>query len=359
MARVDARGMRASLVGLLAACTASAALLGAPAPASAIIVKLPGGHFLSYAPIAGKAPSALLRRPHDAALSNLDYGGGPVMPSNVNYVIDWQPAGYAGTAFQGSGAQNVINGVAQYFKDLQAASGTSSNSDSVSTQYNDASGDAAAYNSQLAPGGSAALNGAYLDSDALPANGCSEGTYCVTDTQLQTELGQFIAARRLPTDLTHEYFVITPPDMVICFDSGGTECSANAADPGSQASLRLPRRDVALVPFVYAAIPDLDGVNGCDPFYTDGQCATESFVTGSCFYTSSYAEGSTASCRTGTNELITYPDAASGWSTTSSGARSPGGVRRRDRRQAAPATRTRTRHPVPDGERTVARSTRR
>ena len=314
MGRVEHRGVRTGLAGLLAACAATVALLGAPVPASALIVRLPNGHFLSYAPKLGKAPPALPRRPHDATLSNLDYGGGPVMPSNVNYVIDWQPAGYAGAAFQGSGSQNVINGVAQFFKDLQAASGTTANGDSVSTQYNDASGETAAYNSQLAPGGSAALNGAYLDSDPLPANGCSEGTYCVTDGQLQTELGQFIASRRLPTDLTHEYFVITPPSVVVCFDSAGTECSANATDPGSEVFCGYhAESSTTSTPFIYAAIPDTDGINGCDPFYTDGVCATQSFATGQCSYTSSDAEGIDSVVSHEHNESITDPDAASGW----------------------------------------------
>ena len=40
-------------------------------------------------------------RIYDAAFSNLDYSGGPVMPSNTNYTVVWQPSNYGShTAFQ-------------------------------------------------------------------------------------------------------------------------------------------------------------------------------------------------------------------------------------------------------------------
>ncbi len=124
-------GARRTALGVLVAGLALLVVLMAAAPASAIIVKLRGGKILSYEALVGKSPIATAgrARPHDAAFSNLDYSGGPVMPSNVNYVIDWQPSNYAGTGFQGVGSQNVINGVAQFFKDLQSASGSTTNSD--------------------------------------------------------------------------------------------------------------------------------------------------------------------------------------------------------------------------------------
>jgi hypothetical protein len=297
---------------LLAALVVALAGLATAAPASAIIVKLPSGKLLSYEALAGKSPQQsrpLQRRPHDAALSNLDYSGGPVMPSSTNYVIDWEPSNYAGTAHQGAGSQGFAFGVAQFFKDLSAANGTTTNSDSISTQYNDATGDTAAYNTQLGSGGTGA-NGAYLDTDPLPSNGCSEGTYCITDQQLQNELASYISARGLPSgDLTHEYFVLTPPDVVSCFDEAGTQCSGNALDQGSEAFCGYHSASTAPSLVLYANIPDMDGIDGCDPFATVGVCQ----IVGTCAYNATFAEGVLSTVAHEHNESITDPLPNTAW----------------------------------------------
>ena len=78
--RVGRRVALAALASLIAFAVTAAA-------ASAVIVHLPG-KTLSYQP---------LRTAHtltfDKFFSNLDYNGGPVMPSNTNYTIYWQPSG--------------------------------------------------------------------------------------------------------------------------------------------------------------------------------------------------------------------------------------------------------------------------
>lgn len=305
--------MRGGIRGVIVTALVLAGMVLSAAPAAAIIVKLPNGKFLSYEPLIGKSPLAQRARPHDAALSNLDYAGGPVMASNVNYVVDWEPANcvQAGCAHQGTGTQGFVYGVAQFFKDLQAANGATTNSDSISTQYNDSWGHTAAYNSQLGSGGGDA-NGAYLDSDALPQSGCSEGTYCITDAQLQQEVANFVSARGLPADLTHEYFVLTPPIVVTCFDAAGTQCSGNAPDNGSKAFCGYHSATSAASPIVYADIPDLDGVNGCDPFTTVGQCV---FPGGpvNCFYNNNFGEGVISTVAHEHNESITDPLPNSGW----------------------------------------------
>ena len=76
---------RAFLVILLA--TAAFATLASSA--SALIVHLKSGRAVSYQPLRGAASL----RPFDAFFTNLDYHGGPVMPSNTNYVVYWQPSG--------------------------------------------------------------------------------------------------------------------------------------------------------------------------------------------------------------------------------------------------------------------------
>ena len=96
-----ARRHRGARVVLLVIAVA-AVCLGVAAPASAIIVRLSNGHILSYmamvksassggansgsagAPAGGSAQSC---RNCDSIQHSLDYGGGPVMTSNTNYVI--------------------------------------------------------------------------------------------------------------------------------------------------------------------------------------------------------------------------------------------------------------------------------
>src|SRR5207248_7140763 len=147
-------------VGLLACVGALA--VGA-FPASAILIHLRTGKELGYQPISGQGAKST-PGPFDSAFKNLDYSGGPVMPSNTNYTIFWVPSNYSGTAFQtgSTASQNYVNGVNQYFSDLAADHSKSTNADAVSTQYNDASGHTAAYSSTF--------GGTFTDTDPLPSN---------------------------------------------------------------------------------------------------------------------------------------------------------------------------------------------
>ena len=91
----------------------------AAAPAGAVIVKLRGWK-LSYLPV---EPSRAL----EARLSKapLTYHGGPVMSSNANYTVYWDPSGAP------SYPSGYETGIDRYFEDLAADSGQDSNTDSV------------------------------------------------------------------------------------------------------------------------------------------------------------------------------------------------------------------------------------
>lgn len=164
----------------------------------------------------GAAPS-LGVRPFDVFFKNLDYNGGPVMSSNTNYTFYWSPTG---TAAYPAG---YTTGVNRYFEDLAHDSGGIQNVDSVATQYNDASGASAAYSSKFA--------GQLVDTDPYPVNGCTRAPKCLTDEQIRTELAKYIGEHGLPTDLGHEYFVLTPSGVESCFEPAGGACSANSSKP--------------------------------------------------------------------------------------------------------------------------------
>jgi hypothetical protein len=269
-------------------------------PASAILVQSPAGNkMISYRPLIG-SKAATVASIFDAVFSNLDYSGGPVMPSNTNYTIFWDPSNYTGSPFQTSSdpAQDYVAGVNQFFSDLAHDSSLHTNSDSVSTQYNDTNGHAAAYDSTF--------GGSFTDTDPLPDNGCpaSPGDVCLTDAQIQSELDQFLSAHSLPRDLTHEYFLLTPPGVASCLDAAGTMCSPKAA--GNPVFCAYHNNSTTSVSFVYANIPDSDGIRGCDPYVTF--CPP-----GLCDYPNSYADGVLSGVSHEHNESITDPQPNDAW----------------------------------------------
>ncbi len=237
------RGAPGWRAGLAAAAAAAVLLAGAPG-AAALIVTPPGGHAVSYLPLRGAAP-----RPFDAFLANVDYNGGPVMPSNANYTVYWDPSG--GAAYP----SDYRDGVDRFLTDLAADSGGAANVDSVAAQYNDATGNFAAYSSRFA--------GRLNDADPYPANGCSDAPICLTTAQIEAELGRYITAHGLPRDRLHEYFLLTPPGVEGCIDANPTDgCSAGATDPSFCAyhSEGLAGGQ----PFVYANDPYVTGKTICD-----------------------------------------------------------------------------------------------
>jgi hypothetical protein len=247
-------GPRAGLLALLAA---SLLALGASS-ASAVIVHLGDGRPVSYQPLkSAQRLAALSFAPLPAAgTSNLIYHGGPVMTSNTNYTFYWSPSG--ASAYP-AGYQEGVN---RYLEDLAHDSGGQQNVDSVAVQYSNGGGEAVAYDSHF--------GGAILDTNVYPKNGCKKAAICLTDAQLQAELDSYITAHGLPRDLTHEYFLLTPPGVEDCFEATGTECSAGSSAPtycayhGSFAS--------GGGKIVYSNDPYVTGVSGCD----DGEHPNES-----------------------------------------------------------------------------------
>jgi hypothetical protein len=226
---------------LAGALIAALALLGGSA--DAVIVHINGGPTLSYQPLRHARA-----RTFDEVFSNLDYNGGPIMPSNTNYAVYWAPGG---SPEYPTGYQTGLN---RYFKDLAADSGGVENVESVSAQYNDAAGQFARYESTF--------GGALVDTDPYPANGCSAAPICLTDAQLRSELTKFVKSQGLPADLTHEYFLLTPPKVEDCFTSSGAQCSAGAL----KGAYCAYHGDVPLPGgvLVYANDPYVTGNTGCD-----------------------------------------------------------------------------------------------
>ncbi len=201
---------RIRLVCLLTMPVVLACLVWA-AGASAIVLQLPG-LTVGYQPPLGQGAAQTKRASAEA--KQLKYEGGPVMTSNTNYPLYWAPGG------EPAYPAGYISGIDRWFTDLAHDSGNLLNTDSILTQYGDKEGGFANYNSHF--------GGPLIDSDPYPANGCKAAAICLSDEQLRAEIRTYAEGHGLPGDLAHEYFVVTPPGVTICFEGSGHQCSEGA-----------------------------------------------------------------------------------------------------------------------------------
>ena len=235
-------------VALVATLAVAAVALGA-GTAQAVIVTNIDGHRLSLelAPgrtIAAAQPKAAKRGAKPLSNKNVTYHGGPVMASNTNYAIYWDPSG--GSAFPAGYA----SGIDRWFEDLAHDSGGFLNTDSLLVQYG------ANYDSHFGQ--------AIVDTDPYPGSGCTAAAKCLTDEQLQTELRTFVQARGLPEDLEHMYFLLTPTEVASCTDESGRSCSVGTK--GGEYCAYHSYMELAGGAFIiYADIPYTVGLKCGDP----------------------------------------------------------------------------------------------
>jgi hypothetical protein len=197
--------------------------------------------------------------PSSDLLLNMDYNGGPVMPSNTDYMVLWSPGG------REAYPDGYISGIERWFEDLAHDSGGNQNTDSVTAQYQDLTGAFSRY--------ATTFGGVLVDRQPYPAAQCPVNgpvTNCLTDPQIQAELERFVAARGLRKDLSHEYFLMTPPHVETCFTGNPNDvpafgaCSAGIV-PSSLAFFCAYHENTAISPLlIFANDPFVPGNPGCD-----------------------------------------------------------------------------------------------
>ncbi len=232
------RRRRSGLIGLLAIM----ALAVAAGNASAVIVRVHGKR-LSYQPTRNAAGAVRASSPSGPA----EYHGGPVMTSNTNYTLYWDPT--KGTKYPA----RYQSGINTYFEDLAHDSGGLQNIDSVLAQYSGLPGEFASYDSHF--------GGALTDANPYPANGCSAAPICLTDEQLRAQIRSYVEANKLPMDLQHEYFLLTPPGVESCFEAAGLSCSQGTSHAAYCAYHGFIQVGSAVI--VYSNDPYVDEMN-CD-----------------------------------------------------------------------------------------------
>ncbi len=239
--------------GRLVLTVAAAALVVsaiAASSASAMLKRLPNGQTVSYQPLAAASPQVT---PFDAVFTNMDYNGGPVMPSNTDYMVLWSPQGLSAYP------PEFVGGLERFFKDLAHDSGGNQNVDSVGPQYNDLTGAVANYDVRF--------GGVLRDTHPYPQSKCPTNapvTNCLTDAQIQQELVNFVTGHHLKTDLSHEYFLLTPPHVETCFSdnaaTGFDGCSAGIV-PANLAGFCAYHQNTALPTMLFYANDPFDADN--------------------------------------------------------------------------------------------------
>jgi hypothetical protein len=139
---------------------------------------------------------------------NLSYHNGPVMHTNTTYAIYWVPAGYTVSA-------NYVSLINGFFQNVAADSGKTSNVYYATTQYYDNTNGHILYSSSF--------GGFVVDTDPLPASGCSDSytTVCLSDAQIQAEIDKVATAQGWSRS-GNEFFMLTAKGIGSC---AGSSCA--------------------------------------------------------------------------------------------------------------------------------------
>ncbi|MCU1387666.1 MAG: hypothetical protein JWL72_1004, partial [Ilumatobacteraceae bacterium] len=147
----------------------------------------------------------------DGCVPPLTYLGGPVMDTTGPDGVTITPIYWAPPDAQPfpDGYQSIIDG---YVGNVAAASGTTSNTYSVATEYYQEAGGAKTGVTYHITAGTSVV-----DTQPFPADGCTVLTgydRCITDGQLVDELARITTELGLPTDLSHFYPMFFGPGVM-------------------------------------------------------------------------------------------------------------------------------------------------
>lgn len=160
---------------------------------------------------------------------NLQYGGGPVMGGTTHvYAIFWEPTGSTVSA-------NYNSLITRYFNDVGGTGLYNNNS-----QYTDSNNNAPTTTSFAA---------SWVDTAAYPSS-------TLLDADIQNEVTNALTTNNWTASIDNIFFVFTSAGENVCFDSAQTQCSFTTfCGYHSYFSTNT----------IYAVIPYIGGVQGCDP----------------------------------------------------------------------------------------------
>ena len=173
----------------------------------------------------------------------LQYHGGLTMTTNTTYAIYWQPSNWTQPSQQFPSSYSTL--VDRYFGDVAHDSGQTTNVYYTETQYSGIQ-----YSSSFAGSG---VDTATFSSDCTDS--ATPGA-CVSDSQLQTIVSNYVSANHLPRNSQTEYFVFFPPGLGSCLGGAGCAFTDYCAYHGSAGT--------GPGALIYANQPYVENVSGCD-----------------------------------------------------------------------------------------------
>jgi hypothetical protein len=214
---------RRSLAALAAILASTLAVLGAATPAGAVVLK-------DGSTVAGvQQPSVEAAWTLGDPATFANSAGAPVLQSTKVYAIYWDPTDH----YHGDW-QQLIDG---FFQNVGLESGSTSSVFAVDTQYTDKANQHALLSTRFA--------GAYTDTDVYPAAGCKyehpmepkDAITCLSDAQIRHELEVFITDHSLERGMSTIFYLLTPPGVTVCLDSGGPSGYCSNPSPSIPNSL--------------------------------------------------------------------------------------------------------------------------
>jgi hypothetical protein len=133
------------------------------------------------------------------------------MHTNQTYTIYWVPQGYTVDT-------NYEYLIGRFFADVAHDSSRPSNVYYSDTQYYDQS-EPISYAS--------GVGGSVVDTNPFPQSGCSDPntSICLTDAQIQQEIGNVIAAQGWKPGPSAVFFMLTAKGVGSCFDGSSSSCA--------------------------------------------------------------------------------------------------------------------------------------
>jgi hypothetical protein len=221
---------------------------------------LPGGVSAGGSPCATVAdpglPADLSYRP---ATNPLCWHGGPVLHQNETFAFTWDPARRYW--------ETTRNYVEQFLRNVASGSGALGSPFALTGQYWDGSlMTNRAQNSSLYGGGcidygnpggytcqlgntTGSGTGQNYPTGVCPATSPSD--ICLTDAQVAQEVSYLVGSTHLASHTATGYtplvVVMTPLNVEVCLDSGGTMCSANSSSAGRFCSYHSQVNGIAYV----------------------------------------------------------------------------------------------------------------
>ena len=210
--------------GLLAALVLAASLVMAlftSAPAGAFVTTVGSAKvgLQSRSTLLGETPLNIKEFPREPEKFANQQGNAIVAASRI-YAIYWDPT----KDYYHGDWQHVIDG---FLQSMGSASGSLNNVFAVDAQYTDAANQHALYKSTF--------QGAYTDTSGYPSSGCNDPqpleakdligpehkTVCLTVSQVEEQLADFVTQHSLPKGMGTIFYLMTPPGVTVCLDGGG------------------------------------------------------------------------------------------------------------------------------------------